>query len=283
MSLSSIYLDAFYTCARARNFTKASEQLFITQSALSQRIKNLEEELQVTLFIRDRAGIKLTEAGQELLRYCQKKESLETEAIKKIITPAQTGLSGIVRIGGYSSVMNSAVLPALAPLIEKYPAIKIYLVSREINELPVLLKNGEIDFMLIGHQIHRDDLITKKIGVEKNVMIQKKNYSGPDIFLDHDESDQTTKKYFSKFKPGFKFERSFYDDSTGIIEAVKLGLGKAVMPSHLVMGNKAIQIIDKDSQMQNSVFLHYYKQDFYTKLQEAVITALEEGCRYILK
>jgi DNA-binding transcriptional LysR family regulator len=283
MSLSSLYLDAFYTCARAGNFTKASDQLAITQSALSQRIKNLEEELRITLFIRDRAGIKLTEAGQELLRYCQKKDSLEIEAIKQLKNPAHKGLNGIVRVGGYSSVMKSAVLSALAPLVEKHPAIKIYFLSREMHELPGLLKNGEIDFMFIDHQIERGDLLIKKVGIERNIIIQKKNYSGPDIFLDHDEADQTTRKYFAKFKPKFKFERSFYDDSYGIIEAVKLGLGKAVIPYHLVIDDKDLQVIDKDSQMQNSVYLHYYKQDFYTKLQEAVLSALEDQCRRILK
>ncbi len=281
MSLSSIYLDAFYTCARVGSFTKASEQLAITQSALSQRIKNLEEELRVTLFIRDRAGIKLTESGLELLRYCQKKDSLEAETLRQITSPTQNGLSGIVRIGGYSSIMKSAVLPALASLIEKHSSVKIYFISREMYELPSLLKNGEIDFMLIDYQVVRDDLVTKKVGLERNVMIQKKNYSGPDIFLDHDESDETTKKYFAKFKPKFKFERSFYDDCYGIIEAVKLGLGKAVIPYHLVKGHKDLKVIDEELQMQSPVYLHYYKQDFYTKLQEAVITSLE-SCISIL-
>mgnify|MGYP001575450347 FL=1 len=126
VSLSSIYLDAFYKCAITGNFTKASEKLAITQSALSQRIKNLEDDLSVSLFIRSRSGIKLTEAGSELLRYCQRKTAMESETVQNMLNPLNTELNGTIRIGGYSSVMRSAILPALAPLVEKNSAIKIY-------------------------------------------------------------------------------------------------------------------------------------------------------------
>lgn len=282
MSLSSIYLDAFYACAQLGHFTKASEKLSITQSALSQRIKNLEDELSVTLFIRDRAGIKLTDAGTHLLRYCQRKESLENEAVQTIVQPKKLGLSGIVRIGGYSSIMKSVILPSIASLVEKNQAIKVYFISREMHELPALLRNGEIDFMLVDYEIKRDELVSKKIGIERNVLIQKKNYKGAEVYLDHDENDQVTKKYLSKFGPKLKFERSYYDDSYGIIDAVKLGLGKAIIPYHLIKDDKEIVVVDSESQMQNVVMLHYYKQDFYTKLQEAVIQALIEGSKRIL-
>lgn len=282
VSLSSIYLDAFYKCAITGNFTKASEKLAITQSALSQRIKNLEDDLSVSLFIRSRSGIKLTEAGSELLRYCQRKTAMESETVQNMLNPLNTELNGTIRIGGYSSVMRSAILPALAPLVEKNSAIKIYFLSREIYELPALLKSGEIDFMFLDHDIQREDLISKKVGIERNILIQGKNYSGPELYLDHDEDDQTTQKYISKFKGKTKFERSYYDDSYGIIEAVRLGLGKAIIPYHLIKDDKDFSVIDKGSQMQNPVVLHYYRQDFYTKLQQAVISYLEQGCKNFL-
>jgi DNA-binding transcriptional LysR family regulator len=179
--------------------------------------------------------------------------------------------------------MKSVVLPTIAPLVERNPSIKIYFISREMYELPSLLRNGEIDFVLLDHEVQREDLVSTKIGIERNVVIQKKNYKGGEVYLDHDESDQTTKKYLSKFKSKLKFERSYYDDSYGIIDAVKLGLGKAVIPYHLIQDDKALSVVDKDSQMQNPVMLHYYRQDFYTKLQEAVIQTLVTGCQRILE
>ncbi|MFM8314231.1 MAG: LysR family transcriptional regulator, partial [Deltaproteobacteria bacterium] len=71
MSISSSQLDAFFACSQTGNFTKAAKLLHLTQSALSQRILNLEGELQTTLFIRERNGIRLTSAGRELVQYCR--------------------------------------------------------------------------------------------------------------------------------------------------------------------------------------------------------------------
>lgn len=278
MSLSSIYLDAFLACAQHGHFTRAANHLAISQSALSQRIKNLESELAVTLFIRDRSGIRMTDAGTELLRYCRLKESFESESVRHIKNPAAAGLTGVLRVGGYSSIMKPVILPLLAPLLEQNPFIKIYFLSRELSELPVLFKNGEIDFMILDHEIEREDLVAKKIGIERSVLVQKKSYKGREVYLDHDESDQTTAQYFSKFKRKQKFERCYYDDCFGIIEAVKLGLGKAVVPFHLIKNDKNIEILDAANEMQTPVFLHHYKQDFYTKLQAAVMTRFDEYC-----
>lgn len=67
MSLSSLHLDAFFTAAQLLNFSQAAKQLHITQSALSQRIKALEEDLSLRLFVRKPRGVELSVAGERLL------------------------------------------------------------------------------------------------------------------------------------------------------------------------------------------------------------------------
>ena len=56
----------FYEVAKEGNITRASEKLFISQPAVSQSIKKLEEELEVSLFIRNKSGVTLTSIGQEI-------------------------------------------------------------------------------------------------------------------------------------------------------------------------------------------------------------------------
>ena len=63
MSLPSNYLDAFQEIAKSGGFSQATKVLNISQSALSQRIKNLEEEIGLTLFVRTPTGVLLTEQG----------------------------------------------------------------------------------------------------------------------------------------------------------------------------------------------------------------------------
>jgi len=77
MGLSSSHLEAFAAVAQAGGFSKAAKILHLTQSALSQRIMNLEDDLAITLFIRDPSGLRLTPAGDELLRYWQMHHGLE--------------------------------------------------------------------------------------------------------------------------------------------------------------------------------------------------------------
>ena len=79
MKLNSAQLEAFLVVAKTLHFTKAANLLHVTQSALSQRIAKLEEELETTLFIRDRNSIRLTESGQQVLRFCQINETAEDE------------------------------------------------------------------------------------------------------------------------------------------------------------------------------------------------------------
>jgi len=99
MSLSSLQLDAFLAAAKSLNFSRAAESLFITQSALSQRVKNLELTMGATLFIRDPSQIKITEIGEKLLRYCQTKDAMEDELLFNLTSIEGGELAGIVRIG----------------------------------------------------------------------------------------------------------------------------------------------------------------------------------------
>ncbi|MEQ1878786.1 MAG: LysR family transcriptional regulator, partial [Bdellovibrionia bacterium] len=169
MSLNSLYLDAFFACAQLEHFTKAAERLHITQSALSQRIKNLEQELGSTLIIRDRAGLKLTEFGHELLRYCHTKERLETEIMGRVEGRAHKDLRGVIRVGGFSSIVRSVVMPALAPLLLKNPDVEFKALTRELYDLPSLLKSGEIDFVVIDEVLHQEGIVHHTLGTERNV------------------------------------------------------------------------------------------------------------------
>ena len=123
-SLNSLYLDAFLTTVQHQSFTKAAEALFISQSALSQRVKNLEIELETTLILRDRSGMRLTLEGEELLQYCRSKKQLEQQFLDRVAKKKNIGLSGFIRLGGFSSVMRSGVLPCLAPLVRAHPDLR---------------------------------------------------------------------------------------------------------------------------------------------------------------
>jgi DNA-binding transcriptional LysR family regulator len=283
MSLPSAHLDAFYTVSQTLNFTKAAERLHITQSALSQRILNLEEELGVTLFIRDRAGLKLTEAASQLVRYCQIKAGLEDEFISSVKSLNSHELSGTVRIGGFSSVTASVTVPIMSDFIQAHPKVKFQSLTREFDELFDLLKRGEIDYMILDDRLVREEFERVLLGKEINYLVKSKTFPKKEIYLDHDENDEITLKYLKQAKISTKnIERHYLDDIYGLIEGVKNNLGKAVLPLHLIKHQHGLEIVNPSESLQIPVYMYYYSRPYYSKLHAAVIKELKQGFERLL-
>jgi DNA-binding transcriptional LysR family regulator len=287
VGLSSIYLDAFFAAARTLNFSIAARELHITQSALSQRIKALEEDLDLTLFIRLSRGVQLTDAGDRLLRYCQARFLFEQEVIDQLkgsSSPLE-GLGGVVRIGGYSSIMRSVVMPALAPLLRANRKVQVHFQNAEMRQLPELLATGNVDFVVTDTPLHKADTEIVDLGQEEYVMTESvESPLDTEIYLDHDPDDPTTAKFFSlQGRDAPSYRRSFMDEIYAIIDAVALGLGKAVVSRHLVARDARLRIVPGYTSMFVPVMLGYHKQPFYTALQKAVIQELKERCPPFLK
>jgi DNA-binding transcriptional LysR family regulator len=283
MSLPSIHLDAFVAVAKFQNFSRAAKQLHITQSALSQRIKNLEDMLNITLIIRETTGIRLTDSGTRLLRYCQIRDVMEEELTSDLSYSVKGELAGILRIGAYSSVMESVVLPALTPLLRKHPNIQCEFVCKSVKELPELLERSKVDFIVMDYQLERHNIETIKLGVEEYVEITSSKYEAPqNLYLDNDFEDRATENFFKFQKIKRKYKRSYMSDCYGILEGVSAGLGYAIMPKHLVDKNRPVKIVEGYKPYQLGIYLHYFHQPFYTKLQGAAISQLTDSCQKFL-
>lgn len=277
-TLSSAQLDAFYAVAQLRNFTQAAQRLHVTQSALSQRILNLEQELETALFIRDRAGLRLTEAAQELLRYCQLRGAAETEFLHRIKSPQSKELAGVLRVGGFSSVMRSVVLPSLKSLLQENPRLQLNFHIQELQDLPALLKRGEVDFIFSNEPWDHEEIISVNVGEESCVLVEAKNYQGPDIFIDHDEDDQTTVQYLKlNKKKTVALQKRYLDDVYGILDGVKLGLGRGVLPLHLIRDAKDLRIVKGEKALKVPVYLHYYRQAYYPQVHKAALACFEKN------
>lgn len=272
MALSSLQLDAFLAVSKTLNFTKAAEGLHITQSALSQRILNLESELETALFIRDKGGLKLTEIGQELLKYCQFKNQFEDEFLSGLKRSDSRKISGFIRIGGLSSVMRSIFLPIVRDLQKQSDSLKLQMFTKENYELPELLKRNEVDYIIANRPLNREDVENILLGYEEYVLIQAKNYHGREIYLDHDENDEFTADYFKKFPKALKKPERFYvDDDYGILDAAKLGLGYSVLPKHLIESEKILEVVNPKQVLKFPVYLCFYRRPYYTRLHEALV------------
>ncbi|MBN1115126.1 MAG: LysR family transcriptional regulator [Oligoflexia bacterium] len=284
MSISSIYLDAFISVAKTLSFSRAAKQLHVTQSALSQRIKNLEDDLGLTLFIRNPSGIILTESGERLLKYAQIRDALEEEALHDLVRETKDELAGIVRIAAYSSVLRSVIIPSMSNLLFANPKIQCHFICGSMVELPGLLQRAEVDFIVMDYAMEKSSIEKKVLGTEEYVVISsKKTTSRDDIYLDNNPDDMATENFMRFQKKPVKYKRSYMSDCYGIIDGVVNGIGRSVMSRHLVDRNLPVRIVKGFKPYTLDVVLHYNSQPFYTRLQKAVIDELTRNSSKFLK
>jgi len=139
-------LKFFMAVAEHRNFTKAAEQLYITQSALSHNIADLEAELGTKLFHRTTRSVSLTPSGEIL--YKNAKDLLAGfDRIVSEIRKVDSGTSGELVIGHLLSPFKD-FLPAITKYFQtEYPEVKIRLVRKNLRPLTNALINKEIDVL----------------------------------------------------------------------------------------------------------------------------------------
>lgn len=117
-------LLSFVTVAREGSFTRAAAQLGVTQPALSQAITGLENRMKIRLITRTTRSLSLTAAGERLLQAIGNRFD-EIESELEMLTELRDKPAGTVRITCGPNVLQSILLPKLAPLLREYPDINL--------------------------------------------------------------------------------------------------------------------------------------------------------------
>lgn len=147
----------FNVVAKSESFSKAGQTLFMTQSAVSQAIKQLETSIDTILFKRTSKGVELTEAGNILYKYTSSAmELLETGLLK--LDALKSLDEGELKIGASDTITTHFLSPHLEMFHKLYPNIKIKIINRVTNETIDLLKSGKIDIAFVNLPITDDSL-----------------------------------------------------------------------------------------------------------------------------
>ncbi len=139
-------LKYFYEVASIKNITNASENLNVSQPALTKAIKQLESDLNVQLFTRSKKGVALTDAGEVLYEYTVSAFQKLGSTLNVIEQDRQSG--GHLYIGATTTNFLEPILPALDEFRKLYPKIKIDIVLEEIEVLDKYSKMGKLDILI---------------------------------------------------------------------------------------------------------------------------------------
>ena len=134
----------FLEVAKQGNISAAAQNLFISQSAVSQSVKQLEEQLQVRLFSRSTRGVSLTSEGKLLLEYVSHALGLLQSGEEKIAASRQL-LTGELIIGASDTVTKTYLLSRLEAFHQDYPDIRIRILNGTTSMVLDYLHAGQVD------------------------------------------------------------------------------------------------------------------------------------------
>jgi DNA-binding transcriptional LysR family regulator len=141
-------LEGFVESARFGSISRAARSLFVTQPALTARLKSLERELGTDLFIRTGRGVRLTEAGRAFLPYAQR--SLQTVAEgRHLVGELARGGAGELALGA-APALSTYVLPAILERYHRrYPNVQLAVRTGHSEEVLELVLRAEVELGLI--------------------------------------------------------------------------------------------------------------------------------------
>ena len=144
MSVKLELYRVFKEVAEVGNITAAAQALYISQSAVSQSIKQLERDLQTRLFARNSRGVTLTAEGQMLYEYVRSAMGLLETGEEKLSQTRELQM-GQLTIGASDTVTSQFLLPYLDTFHKRHPAIHIQIVSGRSHKVLGLLRSGKVD------------------------------------------------------------------------------------------------------------------------------------------
>ncbi len=154
MDVNLEYYKVFYYAAKLGSLTQAAERSSISQPAVSQSLKQLENGMGVSLFARTSKGVKLTKEGELLFSYVSKGyEQIETGE-KKLRQMLNLEI-GELHIGASDMTLQFFLLPYLERFHEEYPGVKVVVTNAPTPETMRILQEDRIDFGVVSGPLNQ--------------------------------------------------------------------------------------------------------------------------------
>lgn len=237
MSVNTSYdkYKLFCAVAECSSITLAAERLYISQPAVSQGIRALEEALGCPLFTRGPKGVSLTAEGRVLYAHASKAMCELTEE-ERIISSMRTLEAGEIRIGASDMTLEFCLLPYLEKFHTKYPGVRISITNNPTPQTVELLHKRLIDFAAVSEPVDAPEFEKPALREISDIFICKSDDSAPDglpisalsdrlILL---EENTSTRRYIeSEFKKrSFTISPKFELATSGqIVSFVARGMG----------------------------------------------------------
>ena len=264
MDINYELYKVFYYVASTLSFSEASRQLYISQSAVSQSIKTLENKLGTSLFIRSTKRVQLTPEGETLLRHIEPAMNLIQRGETQLLEANNIG-SGQIRIGASDTICRYFLVPYLNRFHKEHPNVHIKIINQTSIQCVDLLTQGKVDLIVTNSpnsnlhygqnvsEIHtfQDCFVANPVyysELKDRAVSLKELLSYPILMLD--KTSSTSEFLHALFQqnqldlvPEFEL-----DSNDLLIDLSRLGLGIAFVPDFCLPEDKnlfTLNIIEK--------------------------------------
>lgn len=271
-------LQTLVAVARAKSFSRAADELNVTQSAISQSIKNLENKLEVTLFKRSGKKVVLTQEGEKLYQVASGYLAQLGNTIEEIRT-SKDSMAGKVRVGTLTGLGKSWVAPEFLEFSKEHPELSISLRLGFHEDLVQDFENYRLDFLILPEEslptsgekvlLSEEQLLlvypkSQDYKLTKNMTLEEL-LEYPAIMFE--EEDTLFLKWchnrFGKSPKAVK--RRYCVNSHGnMLQAVHEGLGLAVVPHHVLHRSyyrDKIKTLNSELRVSNGKFFAVYHKE----------------------
>lgn len=169
------YYKIFYEAALYSSFSVAAKNLYISQSAISQCVRQLEEDLGTTLFVRSRKGAKLTKEGEILFSKIESAmQSIEQG--EALLEKLQRLDAGELVIAAGDTITTEYLLPLLEKFHETYPNIKIEMANSYSSRLLQFVKEGKAELAFVNLPVDDNELYIEPLFSIHDIFVCSKDY-----------------------------------------------------------------------------------------------------------
>lgn len=286
MSLLGPQLEAFLAIVQHKTVHGAANTLYVTQTAVTQRIRALESKLQTTLFIRTRRGMFLTPEGEALLHYCQAVRDIEGETLAKI-TGVATQTEIQINITGPSSMMRSRVVAQCLPVMQEFPNLLIQFAINDTENRHLSLRNNASQLAIIQKEQVAREMESKILKPERYVLVcsqRWKNRKLHDIIqneriIDFDPADQMTFNYLKHYHllDKARHDRHFANRTELLAMLIAAGCGYGVLTTEFskpYLEDKQLIILNSNKIYEYTLALAWYARPEPPRYFTALIKAI---------
>lgn len=275
-------IRAFLAVVECSTVHGAARLIGLTQTAVTQRIRSLERDLGVTLFLRSRRGMRLTAEGESFLRYCQRIRVIERE-LQSTMGGSGAGFAINVTISGPSAIMRSRVIPSVMKITESIPKLTFTFSLDDYESGLNKLKTGESQLAVLQRHEVAAELDSKLLKPVRYVLVVPQAWHERPLeeivqterIVDFNQSDDATFSFLRKYLLSdlARKDRHFVNNTDALASVVAGGYGYTVLSEEFAepyLRNSTLFSICPDRDYDYEVALAWYPRpelpDYFGRL-----------------